>query len=144
MGNVSRVSVLCKNYIRYNLWLLRYVSNDELFDLDPSMPTSRPDKKADDTSDYSNIGDSINIYDALKVPDDDSTAVYTSLRCHANAHWWRQHKQKVHEVNNSPAVILFICDMTTYIDCNKWAKSSLFKRLYNQRMMFSRLTSNDV
>ncbi|PVD24656.1 hypothetical protein C0Q70_15140 [Pomacea canaliculata] len=43
-----------------------------------SRSTLRPDDKVDTTHDYTNIGYTINVYDALKAPDDNNTTPYTS------------------------------------------------------------------
>ncbi|PVD24653.1 hypothetical protein C0Q70_15137 [Pomacea canaliculata] len=47
-----------------------------------SRSTSRPDDKVDKTPDYTNIGYTTDIYDALKAPDDNNTTAYTSLDFH--------------------------------------------------------------
>ncbi|PVD24654.1 hypothetical protein C0Q70_15138 [Pomacea canaliculata] len=42
-----------------------------------STSTSRLDDKVDTTPDYTNIGYTTNVYDALKAPDDSNTTAYT-------------------------------------------------------------------
>ncbi|XP_025108279.1 multiple epidermal growth factor-like domains protein 10 isoform X2 [Pomacea canaliculata] len=50
-----------------------------------ARPTSRPNEKVDTTPDYTNIGYTTNVYEALKAPDDNNTTPYTSLDFHTQS-----------------------------------------------------------